>query len=90
MKIETSAEANILPMKVYTRFFLNKTIIEYYSHDAHLIACNGTQIPHYEITNLHYRYQGNWLNASFFIADTNEPEFLDLPLTNDMGIFTLH
>ena len=80
VKVDTGAQGNILPLRIFRRMFPEKLTAEGYpSHGAvtprsntTLSAYNGSKIPQYGSITLPCRYSSSeWVNAEFYIADTD-------------------
>ena len=99
VKVDTGAQGNILPLRIFRRMFPEKLTAEGYpSHGAvtprsntTLSAYNGSNIPQYGSISLPCSYSTTeWVNAEFYIADTDGPAILGLPNSRQLQIVTLH
>ena len=99
VKVDTGAQGNILPLRIFRRMFPEKLTAEGYpSHGAvaprsntTLSAYNGSKIPQYGSISLPCRYStSEWVNAEFYIADTDGPAILGLPNSRQLQLVTLH
>ena len=99
VKIDTGAQGNILPLRIFRRMFPEKLTAEGYpSHDyvanrsnTTLSAYNGSRIPQYGSITLPCRYRcSEWVYAEFFLIDTNGPAILGLPYSRQLKLVTLH
>ena len=99
VEIDTGAQGNILPLRIFRRMFPEKlTAEDYPSHgsvanrsNTTLSAYNGSIIPQYGSIRLPCRYScSEWVYAEFFLTDTNGPAILGLPDWRQLKLVTLH
>jgi hypothetical protein len=95
LKLDTGAEGNILPLRIFRKMFPEKMDANGYPRkDAvrvdtgvRLTAYNGGNIPQYGVTSLACQYrQSAWHNVSFYIADTDGPAILGLSSCRSMKL----
>ena len=98
VKIDTGAQGNILPLRIFRRMFPEKLTAEGYpSHgsvanrsNTTLSAYNGSRILQYGSITLPCRYRcSEWVYAEFFLIDTNGPAILGLPYSRQLKLVTL-
>ena len=99
VKIDTGAQGNILPLRIFRRMFPEKLTAEgYRSHgsvanrtNTTLSVYNDSRIPQYGSITLPCRYScSEWVYAEFFLTDTNGPAILGLPDSHQLKFVTLH
>ena len=99
VKIETGAQGNTLPLRIFRRMIPGKLTAEGYpSHDyvanrsnTTISAYNGSRIPQYGSITLPCRYScSEWVYAEFFLTETNGPAILGLPDSRQLKFVTLH
>ena len=98
IKVDTGAQGNILPSRVFKKMFLDAITRQHPTpgtltpwENTILSAYNGTRIPQYGTIKLACRYhQSDWVDAEFFVADTEGPAILGLPNSHQLRLVTLH
>ena len=98
VKVDTGAQGNILPLRVFRKMFPDAITGQHPTHGTlmprdHTIlsAYNGTRIPQHGTIQLACRYQqSDWVDAEFFVADTEGPAILGLPNSRQLRLVTLH
>ena len=86
-KVDTGAQANVMPYSIYTRLNLQTTLIpsttSLVSYDLNQINTHGT--PTIPCTYLGYTYQ-----LMFYVAHTQGPIIIGLPSCREMRLLTLN
>ncbi|XP_022099493.1 uncharacterized protein LOC110984016 [Acanthaster planci] len=98
VKVDTGAQGNILPLRTFRRMFPQLLDADGFPtpgsitpHDTLLVAYNGTRIHQYGCIKLHCCYgDADWVDATFFVADTDGPAILGLPTSRALHLITLH
>jgi len=98
VKIDTGAQANTLPMRIYRRMFPEKLDAAGYpkpgttmKSPAVLTAYNGTRINQHGSLILPCRYKNSkWHDAHFYVVDSDGPAIIGLPDLQRFQLVTLH
>ena len=91
VKVDTGAEGNILPLRIYKEMCPNPPEKLVKHSDTILTAYNKTIIPQIGTIKLQCKYnQDTWSAEKFYITDTNGPAILGLPSCRNLKMLTLH
>ncbi len=95
-KIDTGAQGNILPLRVFRRMCPDQLTAEGYpkpgsttTRHTILTAYNGTNIQQFGSVKIPTGYNGQWTEAEFFIAETEGPIILGLPSSRCLRLVTV-
>ena len=96
-KIDTGAQANVLPLRLYRVMFADwldsqgrPPDNELKGLDVKLLSYGGTKITHYGECQLNCTYNGKTWNVNFFVTAATGPATLGLPSLDDFGIVTIN
>ncbi|KAL5019152.1 hypothetical protein ScPMuIL_004874 [Solemya velum] len=98
VKVDTGAQANILPLRMFRRMFPEELSPEGYPSANGVIrtvhttitAYNGTKIPQYGTITLPCRYKDNrWIDMIFYVVNTEGPAILGLDSSQELKLVTL-
>ncbi|KAK7088654.1 hypothetical protein V1264_022553 [Littorina saxatilis] len=98
VKVDTGAQGNILPLRIYRRMFpeqlnpegfpatgateLRRTVLQAY---------NGTLIKQFGVITIQCKFKKTeWHDAEFFVTDSNGPAILGLPSSRQLKLVTVH
>ena len=98
VKVDTGAQGNILPLRIFAKMFPEAMTGRHPTPGALLrksntvlSAYNGTRIPQYGTIVIACRHdQSAWIDAKFYVADTDGPAILGLPNSRQLRLITLH
>jgi hypothetical protein len=97
LKVDTGAEANLMPLKMYRELFpenLNKEGLPIKSvlerSNAILEAYGGTVIKQIGLVHLPCEYGGRKFMCEFYISDVDGPILLGLNTAEVLGIVSIH
>lgn len=98
MKIDTGAQGNTLPVRMFRKMYPEKVdSAGLPRRDAvknrHVVSTvdNGTKISQYGAIQLQCRYDGGkWIDTDFYIVDSEGPAILGFPSSLDHRLVTLH
>ena len=97
-KVDTGAQGNLLPMRVFRRMFPKSLNAEGFPKPGTttprrttLVAYNGSVIPQYGSISITCKFDdGKWQTQDFFVADADGPIILGLPASRSMKIITIN
>ncbi len=94
-KVDTGAEGNTLPLRIFTDLFPDKTQNGMPDNTitkdcTELFAYNGTPIPQLGRITLACMYKGKRKHADFYIVDVEGPAIIGLVTCQDLGIVKLN
>ena len=93
LKIDSGAEANVMPLKMYRRFFPErfgkdglplKRFLR--KSDRRLEAYGGVNVPHMGTVNMPCEYNGKKFMCRFFLCNIEGAMLLGLPTCEGLGI----
>ena len=97
VKVDTGAQENVLPLRMYRRMYPNNLDVEGYPMTKSLqpsltvlTAYNGESIRQYGRMKLRCAHQDTNCVAEFFVADTPGPAILGLPSCRDLQLVTMN
>ena len=95
VKVDTGAQGNILPLRIYKNMFPdhvdeNGFPTDTKSTQTRLTAYNGTPITHHGICTIHCSYNDNGTEADFYVADVDGPAICGLPTLCKLKLVELH
>ena len=98
VKVDTGAQGNILPLRVYSQMCPEKLDGEGHPEDGAttpsntiLTAYNGTCIPQYGTVTLKTQYgESEWTNTKFYVAEAQGPAIMGLPSLQALKLLSLH
>ena len=98
VKVDTGAQGNILPLRTFRRMFPQSLDVEGYPRPGAttpqstlLLAYNGSHIRQYGCITIPCSYgDQRWMDAKFFVADTDGPKILGLPSSRALRLVTVH
>ena len=92
-KLDTGAQGNILPMRLYREMFKHQIDRDgkvkpnaLSPSNVVLTAFGGSRINHHGIVSIPCSYGGENSNASFYVTDTPGPAILGLPTSTDLNL----
>ena len=96
-KIDTGAQANVLPLRVYRRMFPDQLTAEGLPRKdqlkpstTKLVSYGGTQLRQYGVCTLKCTFDDMTLSTDFFVTDADGPTILGLPSLEKFGIITVN
>ena len=97
-KVDTGAQGNILPLRIFRKMFPDKLNDDGLpmqgattKRSTQLIAYNGTRIEQHGSISLPCQYQkSGWSEENFFVTDGEGPAILGLPSSRRLKLVTLH
>ena len=95
LKVDTGAQGNALPMRVFRRMFPDRLDPDGYPNNLEqkkviLTAYNGSQIPCYGVINIPCCYNEQWEDIEFYVVDVEGPAILGLPSCTKLKVVTLN
>ena len=95
VKVDTGAQGNILPLRIYKNMFPdhvdeNGFPTDTKSTQTRLTAYNGTPITQHGICTIHCSYNDNGTEADFYVADVDGPAICGLPTLCKLKLVELH
>ena len=98
VKVDTGAQGNTLPVRMYQQMFPNSLTAEglpqadAVSHtDTVLTAYNGTIIKQHGCVELPCRFgDSDWTPTKFFVVESEGPAIVGLPSSRQLNLVTLH
>ena len=98
VKVDTGAQGNILPMRMYRKMFPQMLTHEglpqadSVSHtDMVLTAYNGTIIKQHGCIELPFKFSNSsWTPTKFFLVESNGPAIMGLLSSRQLNLVTLH
>ena len=96
-KIDTGAQANVLPLRVYRRMFPDQLTAEGLPRKdqlkpstTKLVSYGGTQLRQYGVCTLKCTFDDMTLSTDFFVTDADGPTIIGLPSLEKFGIITVN
>ena len=95
LKVDTGAQENILPLRIYGNMFPNHLDENGFPTgtkptQAKLTAFNGTTITQHGICSIKCSYDDNETVAEFYVTDVNGPMICGLPTSCKLKLVELH
>ncbi|XP_014665236.1 PREDICTED: uncharacterized protein K02A2.6-like [Priapulus caudatus] len=91
LKVDTGAQANLLPMRTYRAMFPDTQDANLIPSQCRLVAYNGTPIKCLGTIAVPCRYKDSeWDFTDFFLVDVPGPAILGLPSCSKMNVVILH
>ncbi|KAL5017321.1 hypothetical protein ScPMuIL_006910 [Solemya velum] len=95
LKIDTGAQRNTLPVRIYRQMFPKRLNSDGYptagKSDIKLFAYNNTEITHYGTVSIPCRFENStWTETTFYIVDVSGPAIAGLPTCEELNIVTMH
>ena len=96
-KVDTGAEGNILPLRIYRQMYPNnidasglpkKGALQ--PNTTVITAYNRTTIPNLGTHTLHCAHKQAEVEAEFYVVDNNGPAIIGLPTSVDLDLVTLN
>ena len=96
LKIDSGAEANVIPLSVYRRLFpervgANGLPLRRYLRKSNRVleAYGGVRVPHFGTVNIPCEYIGKKFMCRFFLCDIEGPMLVGLPTCEALKIVTI-
>ena len=97
-KVDTGAQGNILPLRIYKQMFPEKMNNDGLPADGatkkrstQLIAYNGTRIEQHGSISIPCKYEeSGWHKEEFFVTSGDGPAIIGLPSSRRLKLVTLH
>ena len=86
-KVDTGAQANILPLRIYQQMDLPENSLK--PSPTTLVSCTGTPIPQHGICSLSCTFKGETKVTDIFVTEAPGPAIIGLPSLAEFGIVTL-
>ena len=87
-KVDTGAQANILPLRIYRQMDLPENSLKLST--TTLVSYTGTPIPQHGICSLSCTFKGETKVTDFFVTEAPGPATIGLPSLEEFGIITLN
>ena len=95
-KLDTGAQENLLPLRVYRRMYPQNLTAEGYpkpnilaKSTTVLSAYGGTQLTQHELCKIPCEFNGKKSVASFFVTEAEGPAIIGLPTSLELDLGTL-
>ena len=96
-KVDTGAEGNILPLRLYRQMYPDKIDVSgspkkgvLQPNTTVITAYNQTIIPNLGTHTLHCAHKQAEVEAEFYVVDNSGPAIIGLPTLVDLGLVTLN
>ena len=98
VKVDTGAQGNILPLRIFRRMFPEKLAPNGYPAEGTtkkrqtiLQAYNGTTIKQLGVVTLSCKHKDTeWHSSDFFVTESEGPAILGLPSSRQLRLVTIH
>ena len=87
-KVDTGAQANILPLRIYQQMDLPENSLK--PSTTTLVSYTGTPIPQYGICSLSCTFKGETKVTDLYVPEAPEPAIIRLPSLEEFGIVTFN
>ena len=87
-KVDTGAQANILPLRIYRQMDLPENSLKPIT--TTLVSYTGTPIPQHGICSLSCTFKGETKGTDFFVTEAPGPAIIGLPSLEEFGIVTIN
>ena len=94
-KADTGAQGNVMPLRTFRNIYPNRVDqngkpTDTTASNVKLTAYNGTTIPQHGTITIPCKYNGEWKEATFYIADTAGPVIFGLKTCVALGLVTMN
>jgi hypothetical protein len=97
VKVDTGAQGNILPIRIYRRMYPENLDSDGFpkhgstvTRTTILTAYNGTNIAQFGTVKIPCQYQDKSSNAEFYVADSEGPAIMGLPTSRELKLVILN
>ena len=87
-KVDTGAQANILPLRIYQQMDLPENSLK--PSTTTLVSYTGTPIPQHGICSLSCTFKGETKVTDFFVTEAPGPAIIGLPSLEEFGIVNIN
>ncbi|XP_014676736.1 PREDICTED: uncharacterized protein K02A2.6-like [Priapulus caudatus] len=97
VKVDTGAQGNLLPLRVFRRMYPEKLDSEGFPKTGSTTLCptrltayNGSKIPQYGVIKIPCKFHSNSSLSEFYVTDSSGPAILGLPTLRALNLVTLN